>query len=435
MVPSSCDVVIIGGGPAGSSVATHLTKQGHDVIILERTTHPRPTVGESLLPHAWRFFDLLGVTETIEKEGFVAKQGGTVVWDGKIRQLQFSSFGFTRPGLHVERDRLDFLLLDHARKTGARIFENVLVKRVDLDEADGGTQQVHYQLRGDETERSVRCKYVVDASGQAAVLSRQMGMRKIDEDFRFISLWAYFKNSKYVAADGKVYPHSEVRKIPPTTFVGSLGNWGWSWHIPMRETTSVGLIIPLEHFKAAKQQDDGLEAYYLEKLNEVPYLGKLLENAEMVPNGFHVIRDYSYVPGRVTGPGYFIVGDAAAFVDPIFSLGVVLALYSGHMTAWAIDRSLRDPSKAEHSRKIFAHQFQGRYELARAMALPGKEMTEKDIETAHKYINFQSDAEKDLMFTAALTTTRADNFNAIAASLHSQAKQAGKYRELDRIEF
>lgn len=434
MIPPSCDVVVIGGGPAGSSAATFLAKQGYDVVVLERAQHPRFTVGESLLPHAWRFFDLLGVTDTIQQEGFVAKQGGTIVWDGKIRQLSFSDFGFDRPGLHTERDRLDFLLLSHSRKTGARIFENVHVKDVQFDE-DQAIQRVRYQNKGEDDEGHVNCRFVVDASGQAAVLSRQFGMRQIDEDFRFIALWGYFENSKYVAADGKVYPFSEVQKVPPTTFVGSLGNWGWSWHIPMRQSTSVGLIIPLDRFKAAKRQDEGLEAFYLKTLNDVPYLGQLLADARMVPDGFHVIRDYSYVPSRVAGPGYFIIGDAAAFVDPIFSLGVVLGLYSGHMAAWAIDRALRDPRKTESSQAIFSNQFQGRYELARAMALPGREITAADGETAHKFLNFQSDAEQDLMYTAAMLTTRSDNFNTIASTFEHQSRLRGKYRELDSIQF
>jgi flavin-dependent dehydrogenase len=260
-------------------------------------------------------------------------------------------------------------------------------------------------------------------------------MRHIDEDFRFVSLWAYFKDAKYVAADGRVYPHSQVRQTPPTTFVGSLGDWGWSWQIPMREVTSVGLIIPLERFKVAKRENEGLEAYYMRTLQEVPYLGQLLAEATMVPDDFHVIRDYSYVPAKVTGPGYFIVGDAAAFVDPVFSLGVVLALYSGHMAAWAIDRSLRNPASAENSRGIFAHQFRGRYELARAMALPGRPLTEREGQTAHTFLNFQSDAEQDLMYTAAMLTTRSSNFQAISSSFDPLVRLRGKYRELDSIQF
>jgi flavin-dependent dehydrogenase len=434
-IPASCDVVVIGGGPAGSTAASLLARDGYDLVLLEKASHPRFTVGESLLPHAWRFFDLLGVTPVIEREGFVAKQGGTVVWDGHIRQLSFSTFGFKRPGLHTERDRLDYLLLDHARGLGARVHEKVLVKQVALAGADGGEQRVSYHSQDDDSEGEIRCRYVIDASGQAAVLSRQLGMRRIDEDFRFIALWGYFEGSRYVAADGRVYPFERVREVPPTTFVGSLGDWGWAWHIPMRETTSVGLVIPLARFKAAKQDDSGLQGYFLGTIEEVPYLGQLLADARLVPGGFHVIRDYSYVPGQVSGPGYFIVGDAAAFVDPVFSLGVVLGLYSGHLSAWAIDRSLRDPARTANSRAIFTHQFRGRYELARAMAIPGRPLSTEDRRTAHAFLNFQSDAEQDLMYTAAMLTTRSANFNAISTGFDQATRLAGKYRELDKIRF
>ncbi|HEV8261894.1 MAG TPA: NAD(P)/FAD-dependent oxidoreductase, partial [Burkholderiales bacterium] len=352
-IPKSCDVVVVGGGPAGSSAASFLARDGYDVVLLEKERHPRFTVGESLLPHVWRFFDMLGVTPAIEREGFVAKQGGTVVWDGRIRQISFAAFGFRRPGLHTERDRLDFLLLEHSRKVGARVYENVVVREVLLS-GEAGNPEVRYHEPANGGEGRIRCRYVIDASGQSAVLSRQLGMRRIDEDFRFVALWGYFTNSKYVAADGRVYPFASVREIAPTTFVGSIGGYGWAWHIPMRETTSVGVVIPLERFKTTKQDNEDLEPYFLRMLREVPYLGGLLADARPVPGGFHVIRDYSYVPAQVVGPRYFIVGDAAAFVDPVFSLGVVLGLYSGHLSAWAIDRSFKNPAKEESSRDIFA---------------------------------------------------------------------------------
>lgn len=430
-VPDSCDVAIIGGGPAGSTAATLLARDGFDVVVLERLRHPRPTVGESLLPHAWRFFDLLGVTDTIEREGFIAKQGGTVVWDGRIRQIAFSDFGFTRPGLHTERDRLDFLLLDHSRRQGARICEEAPVQRVDL--TDPAAPVLHYQTQ--EGPGRLRCRYLIDASGQAAVLSRQLDMRRIDEDFRFVALWGYFEGSGYVAADGCVHPFAQVREVPPTTFVGSLGNWGWAWHIPMRDLTSVGLVIPLTQFKAAKAEEEGLAAYYLRTLEQVPYLGDLVRPGRFRPDGFHVIRDYSYVPGKVAGPGYYIVGDAAAFVDPVFSLGVVLGLYSGHLAAWAIARALGNPARAAGSQALFARQFRGRYELARAMAIPGRDLRPEDRQIAGEFIGFQSRAEQDLMYTAALLTTRSDNFRAIAGLADGDPRLVGKYRELDSICF
>lgn len=430
-IPMQCDVVIIGGGPAGSSAATLLTKNGYDVVLLEKALHPRATVGESLLPHAWRFFDLLGVTKTIEEENFVVKQGGTIVWDDKIRQLSFSKFGFTRPGLHVERDRLDHVLLMHSQKSGAKVFENITVKKVNFG---NDLQEVVYQEKEATSEQTIKCKFVVDASGQAAVLSRQFNSRVIDEDFRFVALWAYHNNSSFVAADGKVYPFSEVRKTPPTTFVGSLGNWGWSWHIPLKSNTSVGVILPIDRYKTEKKPEESIDDFYTRTLTQVPYLSKLLSTGEQIPNSLNVIRDYSYMPGKLAGPGYFITGDAAAFVDPIFSLGVVLGLYSGQMAAWAIDRIFRDPSKLESSQEIYRKQFNGRYELARAMALPGRKISEDDINTANQFLKFQSNSEQELMYTAAMLTTRSANFNSISPDF-DRSRLSDKYRDLEAIQF
>jgi len=275
---------------------------------------------------------------------------------------------------------------------------------------------------------------VIDASGQSALLSRQMKARRIDEDFRFVSLWGYFENSKYVAGDGAAYPFDRIREIPPTTFVCSLSEWGWVWHIPMRESTSVGMTIPLSEFKLAKAKENELEAYFQQVCRETNYLNKLLEDARYIDGSLHVIRDYSYLPHKYAGPGYFIAGDAAAFVDPIFSIGVVLALASGSLAAWATDRCLRDPAKAQTSEAIYTHQFGGWYELARAMAFPGRSINNRDISLASKFIEFQSDNEKDLLYAASMLTTRSSNFEAIHNE-HIAERLKNKCHTIETIRF
>lgn len=184
-IPKHCDVVVIGGGPAGSSVATLLAKQGVDVVLLEKSLHPRPQVGESLIPHFWKYADLTGVSPLLEQEGFVTKAGGITVWNNKIHRIAFAEFGFTRPALHVERDIFDHILLKHAENLGVQVFQQVSVRGADLSD----DPIVHHQYG------STRCRIVIDASGSATVLANQFkSKRLIDSKMRFfITVGAFQK--------------------------------------------------------------------------------------------------------------------------------------------------------------------------------------------------------------------------------------------------
>ncbi|MBK8901264.1 MAG: tryptophan 7-halogenase [Anaerolineaceae bacterium] len=117
-IPESCDVVVIGGGPAGSHVSTLLAQRGFDVVLLEKARHPCPMVGESLIPHFWKFMDMSGVTSKVKEAGFLSKAGGIMVWNGRIHQFSFRTFGYDRPALHVERDEFDHILLKHSASCG-----------------------------------------------------------------------------------------------------------------------------------------------------------------------------------------------------------------------------------------------------------------------------------------------------------------------------
>src|ERR1700758_5540803 len=122
-LPAKADVLVVGGGPAGSTAAGQLAALGYDVVLIDKQRHPRETVGESVLPAAWKYFDLVGATRTVEDCRFVRKSGGIVAWGDKITQIAVSDFGYDRPGLHVERDEMDDVLLRHAASRGARVFE------------------------------------------------------------------------------------------------------------------------------------------------------------------------------------------------------------------------------------------------------------------------------------------------------------------------
>ena len=430
-IPKRCDVVIIGGGPGGTTAAALLSQKGYDVVLLEKAKHPRYMVGESLLPQFWKFCDATGVSKAIEAENFIVKAGGTVAWNGTIRQFSFKDFGYTRAALHVERDRFDQILLEHARASGAQIFEEVAASEVDLD--DSSQALVSYRRNGEKAHESIAGRFVIDASGQTALLARQLGMREIDDGFRFASIWGYFDGSKYVAADGRAYPCEKLREIPPTTFVASLGDWGWSWHIPMRNTTSVGLIVPIERFKAIKQSPEDLEAYFLRQCAEEPNMGPLLEAAHFSPGSMHVLRNYSYRPAKLTGPTHFLIGDAAAFIDPVFSAGITVTMYAAYAAAWAIDNCLKQPAHTSHYQDIFASQYAGRYEVHRSLALPRYDMSADQEKRAKTIIGFESAIEQNLMYTASTLTDRSENLLEMQATVGVQKSAGHKYKVLDAI--
>jgi flavin-dependent dehydrogenase len=421
------DVLIVGGGPAGSTAAFGLAKRGYDVLLIDKAHHPRETVGESILPSAWKYFDLLGVSEAIERDGYVKKAGGVVVWGDQITEISFRDFDYDRPGLHVERDALDFLLLDNARRAGVRVCEGVRAESFAQDGA-GGTEVVIAQEDG--TRSRISCRFFIDASGQAAFVARQQGNRRLDQDFRFVSLWGYFAGSRYVSSGGIVRPFEAIPAHHPMTFVSRLVDWGWLWHIPMRKVTSVGINVPVDQYRTEVARHASIEDYFLVTCAETKYLADLLSGSKLTNGSVRVLRDYSYLPDSVAGAGYFVVGDAAGFVDPIFSIGVVMGLYSGHLAAWAIDRSLRRADQTEISRQLFSQQMRGRYELARAMALPGVDAEASG--SARTYFDFFSQAEKQLMWSAASMTTRSAN---LVRTAGGENKSGLKRRDLGMLQF
>ena len=422
------DVLVVGGGPAGSAAAFKLAKDGYDVMLVDRARFPRETVGESLLPSVWPYLDEMGVSERIAAEGFVRKAGGVVAWGDSLTEISFRDFAYDRPGLHVERDAFDALLLDAARGAGVDVREAC---RAETFAAPREGERGEVGLVDEDGARArVRPRMLIDASGQAGFLSRLNNWRKLDSDFRFVSLWGYFEGWRYVGAGGIVRAMDEIQTHPPMTFVTRLTDWGWAWHIPMRRLTSVGINVPVELYKAESGKFASTQDYFLAVVARTPILGRLLAEAALAPGGVRAIRDYSYATQEIAGPGFFIAGDAAGFVDPIFSLGVVLALYSARLAAWATDRTLRDPSQALRNRALYVAQLSGRYHLARAMALP----SEKSVAgaDARRYFNFFSESEKALMWSAASMTTRSTN---VARTAGDAAAPALKRRELESLQF
>jgi len=420
-VPESCDVVVIGGGPAGSLATTYLAGKGYSVALFERQKHPRYQVGESLLPDVWKYCDAAGVSDAIAGEGFVRKAGGSVDWNGEMRRISFGDFGYTRPALHVERDRFDHILLERARASGAWVGEEIAVLEADLARAEDAESEVSVSYRpvGEHGAARIRCRYVVDASGQTGVIGRQLGLRVFDEAFRFMSVWGYFKNSSYLAADGLIYPARSVLQVPPTTYVSALpqgDGWAWLWHIMLRETTSVGLVIPIAWARETRGSAESWEAWYLRQCGSMPLLQRLLADAAFCEGSVRLVRNYSYRSTRVAGPGYFLLGDAAGFVDPIFSVGVVFAMYSAYAAAHTIDRCLRQRARRDEHRSIFSSQVQARLELSRSLALPYYQETDAGHVRAREAMGFSSTQAQALMYAASTLTNRSGNFESMADS-------------------
>jgi flavin-dependent dehydrogenase len=302
-IPAETDILVIGGGPAGSCAATELARRGYGVVLIDKARHPREVVGESILPHAWRYFDRLGATKLVEREGFVKKAGGVVAWEDQVTEISFRDFDFDRPGLHVERAVLDHLLLNNARDAGVQVFEGVAAESF-VEDRGQGAQAWLVDTESRDRHR-VTCRFLVDASGQGCFVARQLGAVRLDPDFRFIALWGYFTGSRYISSGGVVRPFEDITDHPPMTFVCSRGNWGWAWHIPLRKHTSVGILVPVEDYKKAADAARSREQYFLDACMSTPSLRALLEGAQLCDGGVRLMRDFSYASGKIAGSGLF----------------------------------------------------------------------------------------------------------------------------------
>jgi len=413
VVPPSADVVVIGGGPAGSAAAALLVREGVNVVLLESAKHPRNTVGESLIPHFWKFADKIGCTRQLEVAGFVKKAGAITVWNDRIHQFSFDDFGYHRDALHVERDRFDEVLLRHAQASGASVFEQTAVSSVDF--ADSAAPKVRYDDRrgGASSSGEIRCKIVIDASGRDAVLARQFGARVIvgRGQQEFVSLWGYYESSRYVGADGKGYPARRLPAIRPVTFVVSCEQ-GWIWHIMLRDRASVGIVVSAAAIAGLPESER--EPYFRRTVESSPYLRRLLDGARLKQGSIRFAHDYSYYLKQVCGEGWFCIGDAGSFVEPLFSHGVQAALYNANVVSVLAKAALDRPAQAEEYRKHFERRVRQYYGFSRSLALGDFGGDGVDAELVKSLMKQMPPIELEMMLVASCSSDRSTEFRTMA---------------------
>lgn len=321
-----CDVIIIGGGPAGSTAATTLAQAGRKVLVIEKSKFPRFHIGESLLPYNRRIFDELGVWDKIQGAGFVKKRAAQFILGNDTRgsRLDFSKGSFTEypEAVQVERSKFDEILLNHAREAGAMVSEETMVidYRVEKDRV-----VVKYHS-SDLAEVEVSASYLIDASG----LSNFTGNKERKRHF--------YPGHKKVA----VFGHFSGVEMPKGEHEGDIliirRENSWVWMIPLEENkTSVGLVIDSGDFKAIKKRP---QEVFDEAVQNTPAVAKRFENAQLMDQ-MHVIVDFSYKNETLVSPRTIRVGDASGFIDPMFSSGVLLAMTSGQQGAQAIHEALK----------------------------------------------------------------------------------------------
>jgi ABC-type nitrate/sulfonate/bicarbonate transport system ATPase subunit/flavin-dependent dehydrogenase len=326
------DVVIIGGGPAGAILGAYLGQAGVSHLVVDKAVHPRPHVGESLICSTTRVFQDIGFLPVLEREGFVRKYGA--VWtragDPSSRTLRFRPMphlGVTQEHTyHVDRARFDDLLLAHARVRGSRVLEGMTALGVEFD-ARGFAASVRVRPDDGGAERVLRGRIVVDASGRGTVLGSQLKLKRSDPLFDQFAVHNWFEGVDRGPAETADFIHVHLLPMPRA----------WLWQIPISATvTSVGIVTRRDDFATGESP----EAFFSRHVATHPGFARRMAGARPL-HEFTREGNYSYVMDRFAGDGWLMVGDAARFIDPIFSSGVSVAAESAQRAADAIIAALK----------------------------------------------------------------------------------------------
>jgi flavin-dependent dehydrogenase len=332
------DVVVIGGGPAGSTMASFLAMRGHSVAVLERERFPREHVGESMLPFCYDVFKDLGILEVM-KERWVRKPGVRFIdVDGRVNTAW--CFGHHIKGdnalsFQVIRSEFDDVLLKHSASLGAEVREETRVLDVALDDDGADVSAV-----GSNGQRiGMRTRFVVDASGRDTFLSNRLGAKVAHKELERTALsCSYWKGAKFKG--------TLEQGLIQIVYLGG-EKQGWIWCIPLgRDRVSVGVVVNSSYYRAQRAElkaaghEDWKLALYLKELQQAAYTRDILENAHM-ERDLMLNGDYSYLCKVKWGDRFCLVGDASAFIDPIFSSGVFMAMRSSQIVSEVVDQRLR----------------------------------------------------------------------------------------------
>ena len=328
-VPSSqCDVAVIGGGPGGAALATFLARAGHRCIVFERDKFPRYHIGESLIPHTFGIFERLGFLDQLRASAFPVKHSVRFVSPAGKESTPFY-FSETIPGdrartWQVERSRFDEMMLNHARANGVEVHEQIGIDKVIFENSRAVGVQT---ITRDGARREVRAKVVVDASGRACVIGHQLGLRCPLPELRKASAWGYFRG-------GKRLPGIDAGETTMFLIPGG----GWFWYIPLPDDiVSVGIVADPEYVFMG---GDDMEAAFTREVRKcVPLWDRLAAATRVGP--IRGSRHLAYLNRKTCGDGWVMIGDARAFLDPIYSSGLYLALGSAELAAGCIDDALK----------------------------------------------------------------------------------------------
>jgi flavin-dependent dehydrogenase len=342
----SCDVAVIGGGPSGSTAAALLARRGYKVIALEKAHHPRFHIGESLLPMNLPVFERLGVLDKVRAMG-VFKSGADFEANN---ERGYNTYAFARAignspphAYQVWRQDFDEMLYRHARECGADAREGHEVRALEQT----GPRESRLDVRTDDGRGyRIQARYVVDASGRDAFLSTRKKLRRKNDQHQSAAIFGHFRGAMRRSGE-------DAGNISIYGF-----EHGWMWMIPLPgDVMSVGAVCRPGYLKQRKGRT--LE-FLLDTLKRSPALWRRVEHAELIGNEVRVTGNYSYDSARMGGPGWVLIGDAFAFLDPVFSSGVYLAMTGAEQAAGVVDAALREPAReAALLRKLEKRQRAG----------------------------------------------------------------------------